>query len=68
VLRTAEAASPIAPAMLMTTLAMYLVVYVILLGAYISVLLLLARKAAVIAEAEPVGGRVMPRGVVSPAE
>jgi cytochrome d ubiquinol oxidase subunit I len=46
VLTTAEAASSVAAGMVGTTLAMYLGLYAVLLAAYVSVLLHLARKAA----------------------
>jgi cytochrome d ubiquinol oxidase subunit I len=44
-LRTAEAASKVPAAMIGSTLAMYLVIYAVLLVSYIGVLFLLARKA-----------------------
>jgi cytochrome d ubiquinol oxidase subunit I len=65
VLRTAEAASPIPAAMLASTLTLYMVVYVVLLGAYISVLYLLARKAAALPADLPDGARVLPAAVAA---
>jgi cytochrome bd ubiquinol oxidase subunit I len=65
VLRTAEAASPIPAAMLASTLALYLVVYVVLLGAYVSVIYLLARKAAALVHEAPDGARVLPVAVTA---
>jgi cytochrome d ubiquinol oxidase subunit I len=46
VLTTAEAAAKIPPVMLGTTLAMYLITYVLLTAAYVSVVFYMARKAA----------------------
>jgi len=45
VLMTRDAAAPLAPAMVATTLTLYLMVYVVLIAAYIGVLLYLARRA-----------------------
>jgi cytochrome d ubiquinol oxidase subunit I len=65
VVRTADAASPIPAAMLASTLALYLLVYAVLLGAYISVIYLLARKAGVLADAVPDGARILPAAVTA---
>jgi cytochrome d ubiquinol oxidase subunit I len=65
VLRTAEAASPIPAAMLASTLTLYMLVYVVLLGAYISVLHLLAHKAGKLDPALPDGVRVLPAAVTA---
>ncbi|BCW87445.1 hypothetical protein sos41_05740 [Alphaproteobacteria bacterium SO-S41] len=50
ILRTADAAGAVPAPMILTTLIMYLMIYVILFGAFISVLFYLARKGA-----EPTG-------------
>ncbi|MEM6307271.1 MAG: cytochrome ubiquinol oxidase subunit I, partial [Pseudomonadota bacterium] len=46
VMTTKEAVADVPPVLVMSTLVGYLVVYALLIGAYISVLLYMARKAA----------------------
>jgi cytochrome d ubiquinol oxidase subunit I len=69
VLRTTEAASSVGPVTVALSLAMYLAIYVGLIGAYISVLFFLARRADDAAERarppEALGPAVMP--MVSPS-
>lgn len=54
VLTTAQAASAVPPAMIATTLAMYLALYTSLIVAYVTVLFHLARKAGAGKGAQPV--------------
>jgi cytochrome d ubiquinol oxidase subunit I len=55
VMSTKEAVADVPAPMVLSTLIAYLVVYAILLGAYITVIFYLARKAA---KGEPIKGRV----------
>jgi cytochrome d ubiquinol oxidase subunit I len=66
VLTTKEALGPVAAPMVLSTLIAYLVVYALLLGAYITVIFYLARKAS---RGEPVSTRpAVPDPVAVPAE
>ena len=66
VLTTKEALGPVAAPMVLSTLIAYLVVYALLLGAYVTVIFYLARKAS---RGEPVSTRpAVPDPVAVPAE
>jgi cytochrome d ubiquinol oxidase subunit I len=66
VLTTAEAVADVPAPMVLTTLIGYLIVYVLLLGAYVSVIFHLARKAS---RGEPVSTRpTIPDNLSMPAE
>ena len=66
VLTTKEALGPVAAPMVLSTLIAYLVVYAVLLGAYVTVIFYLARKAS---RGEPVSTRpAVPDPVAMPAE
>jgi cytochrome d ubiquinol oxidase subunit I len=66
VLTTKEALGPVAAPMVLSTLIAYLVVYAVLLGAYVTVIFYLARKAS---RGEPVAIRpAVPDPVAMPAE
>ena len=69
VMTTAEAVADVPPAMVASTLAVYLAIYVLLLVAYISVIFHLARKAGETGAAKPDAGVMRPgMGARLPAE
>jgi len=69
VMTTADAVADVPPAMVASTLAVYLAIYVLLLVAYISVIFYLARKAGETSAAKPDEGVMRPgMGARLPAE